>query len=152
MGLKLPTLAGQEPKQLSDDTSHLERLGKQIAELASKIDAGYQSLIQFQKHNIPRYLRNMQNFNANGTSLELQYQSQNLHRITCFLIVVTSAGTLQIGQKWSLPVAPGMLPLDLGLEGMVLDPGQQITLTQNVQGAMGIWAFGQELPDRGNRW
>lgn len=149
---RLPTLAGQEPKQLSDDTDYLENLGKRITELASKIDAGYQSLIQFQKHNIPRYLRNMQIFSANGTSVELQYQSQLLHRITCFLIVVSSPGTLQIGQKWVLPVTPGMLPLDLGFEGMVLDPGQQIVLTQNAAGAMGLWAFGQELPDRGNRW
>lgn len=129
-----------------------EELTREMARIATAIEKYYHSLQAQQRHLIPRYLKNMFLYQANGTQINLAYQSQMTIRITCLIIVVSSAGTLQIGNFFSLPVSPGMIPQQYGGDGLVLEPGQALQLTQTVTGAMGLWAMGQEMASEGLRW
>lgn len=129
-----------------------EQFVKQMAEQMARLTAQYESLIKLQRHLIPRYLQNMQFYQPNNTTIQLPYQSQILVRLTSMIVVVSSAGTLSIG-TFQMPVTPGMDPLQFGIDGMILDANQDpITLTQTATGPLGLWCFGQEMADRGNRW
>lgn len=131
---------------------HDDLLTKQMAKMAEQVEQYYQSLQRFQHHLIPRYLQNMHQFQANGTQVNLLYQSQQVIRVTCFLIIVSSAGNLQIGNFITIPCTPGMLPLNLGIDGMMLEPGQALTLSQGSAGPIGLMAMGQEMASEGQRW
>lgn len=139
-------------QRAADNKLPTEELTKEMQRVAQAIEKYYHSLQQMQRHLIPRYLKNMQQFQANGTQVNLLYQSQQVIRVTSMLIVVSSAGTLQIGNFITLPVTPGDPPIDLGYDGMMIEPGQAITLTQTNAGAMGIWCMGQEMASEGLRW
>lgn len=129
----------------------LPDLSKQMERLAAAIEQQYHALQAGQKHLIPRYLKNMYQWQANGTQISLAYQSQTVIRITGLIIVVFNPGSLQIGNFFTLPVTPGMLVPPLGPDGLMLEPGQALTLTQSPAGQIGLWAMGQEMASEG-RW
>lgn len=140
----------QRPQATQQPT--LDELTKQMARVADSIERYYHSLQAQQKHLIPRYLKNMFQYQANATSVNLTYQSQMTIRITGLLIVCSSAGSLQIGNFFTLPTTPGMLPLSLGIDGLMVEPGQALNLSQASAGQIGLWAMGQEMASEGLRW
>jgi hypothetical protein len=134
------------------DATGLADLTREMARMAAALENYYHALQAGQRHLIPRYLKNMYQYQASGTSINLAYQSQMTIRITGMLIVVSSAGTLQIGSFFTLPVTPGMIPPALGIDGLMVEPGQSLTLTQASAGQIGIWCMGQEMASEGKRW
>jgi hypothetical protein len=136
----------------ADNKQATEELTREMTRIAVAIEKYYHSLQAQQRHLIPRYLKNMFLYQANGTQINLAYQSQMTIRITCLIIVVSSAGSLQIGNFFTLPCTPGMLPENFGFDGLVLEPGQVLQLTQASAGQIGLWACGQEMASEGLRW
>jgi hypothetical protein len=123
---------------------------KQVAELATRIEASYRATLASLTRQIPRYLRNMGASQQNGTVVTVPFQSQVLTRVTTIAVVVTSNATLQIGNFMTIPIPIGYSPIFFSDEGgLVVDPTQVITLTQATSGYMGVWCFGQLLPDQG---
>lgn len=136
----------------ADNKLPTEELTKQMTRMAEALERYYHSLQAAQKHLIPRYLKNMYSYQASASSLTLLYQSQQVIRITGLLVVVSSAGQLSIGNFWQMPVSAGMLPFDFGYDGLMVEPGQALTLTQTTPGQIGMWAMGQEMASEGLRW
>lgn len=139
-------------QRAADNKLPTEELTREMQRVAQAIEKYYHSLQQAQRHLIPRYLKNMNQFQASGQQINLAYQSQMTIRITGIIIVVSSAGALSIGNFITIPVTPGMLPLDLGCDGLLVEPGQAITLTQGSMGQIGLYCMGQEMASEGLRW
>jgi len=110
------------------------------------------ALLDIQRARIPKYLTQAKLYNTSALSINFQYhtQAQVLIRVTTILIVVGSPASLVIGDR-TIPVN-GFAALYLGEEGMLIRPEDQITLTQNTLGPIGLEFLGEEMGDRGKRW
>lgn len=133
-----------------------DELTKHIGHLVSELEkqtATTNRLLQvMQRIKIPKYLTQARQYVQSGTTINLQFhtQAQMLIRVTMIVVVVTSAATLEIGDR-SWPFN-GFSTLYLGEEGLLIRPEDAITLTQTTAGAIGLEFFGEEMADRGNRW
>lgn len=123
-----------------------------LADLEKNVAASNRLLQDIQRARIPKFLANARLYEANGTSVNMAYhtQAQVLIRVTMMIIVVGSPATLVIGDRtWPIN---GFTTLYLGDEGLLIRPEDQVILTQNVAGLIGLEFFGEEMVDRGKRW
>lgn len=126
----------------------LSQLNKDFAEIIKL----QRAILQMQASSIPKYLTQARLYLQNQTTLNfaLHTQSQVLLRVTTIIAVVTSPGVLQIGDRfWNIN---SLWVQYLGQDGMLIRPEDQIVLTQNVAGNLGLEFLGQEMADRGKRW
>lgn len=133
------------------DQAELDKLAQLNKDFAEIIKL-QRAILQMQISSVPKYLANARLYLQNQTTLNFQahVQSQVLLRVTCILVTVTSAATLQINDRF-LSINSTQ-PLYLGNDGMLIRPEDVITLTQVNPGALGLEFFGQEMADRGKRW
>lgn len=109
-------------------------------------------LLQHQIAQVPKYLANARLYLQNQTTLNFAYhtQSQVLMHVTGMIVVVSSAATLQIGDRY-WPVNGFWTPY-FGKNALLIRPEDTIILTQASAGAIGLEFLGQEMADRGKRW
>lgn len=137
-------------QRAADNKLPTEELTKQMQQMALALEKYYHGLQQMQRHLIPRYLKNMGFFAANNTQITILYQSQMVVRVTSMLIVATSAATLSIGNFIQFPVVSGVL--NLGIDGLLIEPGQALVMNQQNAGPLGLICMGQEMASEGLRW
>jgi hypothetical protein len=127
---------------------NMERLGEQYSELIEL----QRMILQHQISELPKFLTQARLYLLSATQLNfnLHSQSQVAYRVTGWIVQTSSPGTL-VMQDRSIPIN-GLDIRDLGVDGLILRPEDQVLLTQTVAGAISIEFFGQELADRGKRW